>query len=67
MIEELALMHELVDDLLGTTDEDRPCGAGTLLIDFTRNLAKVGPRCVFAEIGTVMGIEFFEGSLRILR
>jgi hypothetical protein len=67
VIEELALIHKLVDYLLGATDEDRPCSASTLLIDVTRNLAKVGSRCVFAEIGTVMRIELFEGGLRILR
>jgi hypothetical protein len=66
--EELALVYELVDDLLGAADEDRARGAGALLVNVTRNLAhEVGARRVFAEIGAVVRIELLEGSLRVLR
>ena len=61
------LIHKLVDYLLRAPNKDRPCGAGALLIEMTRNLTQVGPRRVFVEIGTVMGIELFERSLQFLR
>ena len=68
MSEELALVHELVDDLLGATDEDRTRGAGALFVDVTGDFAReISARRMFAEIGAVMRVELIEGSLRVIR
>jgi hypothetical protein len=37
--EDLVLVHELVDDLLGAADEYRARRTGTLLVNVTRKLA----------------------------
>ena len=66
--EEFALVHELVNDLLGTADENWARGTGAPLVDVTRNFAsKVRTRRMFAEIGAVVGIELVQGRLRLLR
>src|SRR5215469_6830410 len=61
----LALIHDLVDNLLGAADENRAAGAGALFVDLPRDFAReVCARRVFAEIGAVMGVELIKSSLR---
>src|SRR5262249_28425086 len=66
--EELAFVHQLIDDLLGTANEDWTGGGGALLVGVTGNLAlEARARSVFAKISLVVRIELLKGSLGILR
>ena len=68
MSKQLALVHELVDNLLRAADENRPLGARALCIELTRDFpGEVSARRVFTEISAVMRVKFIKGCLRILR
>ena len=68
MAEQLALIQDLVDDLLRATDENRAVRGGTFVIIGPRHLLRaILRRRVVKEIAGIVRIKFVARGLRIFR